>query len=38
VVFKLGADLVDFPEEADHDFSLDKLEKDSFTKLFEKKA
>ena len=36
VIFKLGADLVDFPEEADHDFSLDKLEKDSFTKLFAK--
>jgi hypothetical protein len=38
VLFKLGADLVDFPEEADHDFSLDKLEKDSFTKLFSKNS
>ncbi len=31
----LGAEIVDSPDLADYDFSLDKLEKDSFTKLFE---
>jgi hypothetical protein len=36
VVKKLGAEIVDTPEEADNDFSLDALEKDSFTKLFSK--
>lgn len=30
----LGAEIVDTPEEADIDLSLDKLEKDSFTRLF----
>lgn len=30
----LGAEIVSTPEEADYDFSLDKLEKDSFVKLF----
>lgn len=30
----LGADIVDNPEDADVDLSLDKLDKDSFTKLF----
>ena len=36
VVKKLGAEIVDDPKEADHDFSLDVLEKDSFIKLFKK--
>jgi len=31
----LGAEIVEKQEEADYDFSLDNLEKDSFTKIFE---
>ncbi len=31
----LGAEIVDSPDLADYDFSLDNLEKDSFTKFFE---
>ena len=34
LVVDLGATLVDKKENADYDFSLNKLEKDSFTKLF----
>jgi len=33
---KLGAEIVNDPNEADYDFSVDKLEKDSFIKLFTK--
>lgn len=35
MVTELGAKIVDSPEKADLDLSLDKLEKDSFIKLFE---
>ncbi len=34
LVTVLGAEIVDSREEADYDYSLDSLEKDSFTKLF----
>ena len=34
LVSELGAEIVDTPEEADYDLSLDRLEKDSFTKIF----
>lgn len=37
LVETLGAELVDTAEEADYDFSIGSLEKDSFTKIFEKK-
>jgi len=34
VIDALGAEIVDKPEDADHDLSLSELDKDSFTKLF----
>ena len=34
LVRALGAEITDYKDEADFDFSLDNLEKDSFTKLF----
>jgi hypothetical protein len=34
ILNELGATIVDEPEKADFDFSLDNLEKDSFTKVF----
>ena len=36
VIKELGAEIVSEPKEADLDFSLDNLEKDSFVKLFQK--
>jgi len=36
LLYLLGSELVNEPGLADYDFSLDKLEKDSFIKLFEK--
>jgi len=37
LVFDLGAELVEKPEDADIDYSLNSLDKDSFTKIFEVK-
>ena len=36
VIKELGVNIVSEPKEADFDFSLDNLEKDSFIKLFQK--
>jgi hypothetical protein len=38
IVKTLGAEIVDKPENADYDFSLNSLQKDSFVKIFEKKV
>lgn len=35
ILSKLGAEIIDNPEKADYDLSLDKLTKDSFTKIFD---
>jgi hypothetical protein len=35
LVRTLGAEITDYKDEADFDFSLEHLEKDSFLKLFE---
>ncbi len=36
LIIALGAQIIENREEADHDFSLDKLERDSFTRVFDK--